>query len=154
MSIFKDIWSFLVLRKLWPVAILLIAAAVAVPKLLAEEPAPPVTEAAVAVKGDKNAVLATEPIVAPAADADRSGRRQVLGSRKDPFKPQVTPTPIPVVKPVAPVDAAKAPVRQGWRNLRGRLARADHRHTGGPDAREAQEDLRAQRADRALRPER
>jgi len=113
MSIFKDIWSFLVLRKLWPVAILLIAAAVAVPKLLAEEPAPPVTEAAVAVKSDKNAVLATEPIVAPAADADRSGRRQVLGSRKDPFKPQVTPTPIPVVKPVAPVDAAKAPVDKG-----------------------------------------
>ena len=114
MNVFKDIWSFLVQRKLWPVAILLVAAAVAVPKLLAQEPAAPVTEPVVAVKGDKNAVLATEPIVAPAADSDRSGRRQVLGSRKDPFKPQVTPTPIPTpVAAQAPVDAAQVPVDKG-----------------------------------------
>lgn len=109
MSVIKDTWRVLVQRRLWPVAILLVAAAVAVPKLLAEEPVVPADEAAVAVKSDKDAVLATEPIVAPASDADRSGRRQVLGSRKDPFKPQVTPTPTPKPKAVAPVAAAQTP---------------------------------------------
>ena len=93
MSVITDTWRFLKERKLWPLAILLIVAAVAVPKLLASEPtAAPVPPAAV-VKSDSASVLATEPIVAPAEDADRSGRRQVLGSRKNPFKPQATPTP-------------------------------------------------------------
>ena len=125
MSVINDTWRFLVQRKLWPVAILLIAAAVAVPKLLAQEPPPPVPKPVVAVKGDKNAVLATEPIVAPAADGDRSGRRQVLGSRKDPFKPQVTPTPIPKLKRRDARRRREDARRHGWRNLRGRLARAD-----------------------------
>ena len=40
MSILNDTWRFLVQRRLWPVAILLVAAAVAVPMLLSEEPAP------------------------------------------------------------------------------------------------------------------
>ena len=107
MSVITDTWRFLKERKLWPLAILLIVAAVAVPQLLASEPtAAPVPPAAV-VKSDSASVLATEPIVAPAEDADRSGRRQVLGSRKNPFKPQATPTPIPKAKEIAP--AATAP---------------------------------------------
>ena len=113
MSVIKDTWRFLVQRRLWPVAVLLIAAAVAVPMLLAQEPPAPTTDAVVAVKSDKSAVLATEPIVAPAADADRSGRRQVLGSRKDPFKPQVTPTPIATPKAMAPVTAGQTPADKG-----------------------------------------
>ena len=102
MSVINDTWRFLVQRKLWPLAILLIAAAAAVPMLLAEEPPPPAAVPAVDVKGDQAAVLATEPIVAPVAEGDRNGRRQVLGSPKNPFKPQVTPTPTPkppVTKP-------------------------------------------------------
>jgi hypothetical protein len=94
-SILNDTWRFLVQRRLLPVAIVLIAAAVAVPMLLSEEPAPPPATPQVAVKSDKQAVLATDPIVAPAADGDRAGRRRVLGSRKNPFKPQATPTPTP-----------------------------------------------------------
>jgi hypothetical protein len=113
MSVIKDTWRFLVQRRLWPVAILLIAAAVAVPKLLTEEPPAPMTDPVVAVKSDKSAVLAAEPIVAPADDADRSGRRQVLGSRKDPFKPQVTPTPVPKPKAEAPAASTDAPSDQG-----------------------------------------
>jgi hypothetical protein len=114
MSVINDTWRFLVQRKLWPVAILLIAAAVAVPKLLTKEPPAPAAAPVVAVKGDKRAVLATEPIVAQATDGDRSGRRQVLGSRKDPFKPQATPTPIPtpdVEKPATtePTPSTEAP---------------------------------------------
>jgi hypothetical protein len=112
MSVIKDTWRFLVQRRLWPVAILLIAAAVAVPKLLNQEPPAPAAAPVVAVKGDKKAVLATEPIVALAADGDRSGRRRVLGSSKDPFKPDVTPTPTP--KPeAAEKPAATDPAASG-----------------------------------------
>ena len=113
MSVIKDTWRFLVQRKLWPAALLLVAAAVAVPKLLTEEPPPAVADPVVAVKADKRAVLATEPIVVEAGDADRSGRRRVLGSAKDPFKPEVVPTPTPdpaAVKPADPKpDAPEAP---------------------------------------------
>ncbi len=110
MSVINDTWRFLVGRRLWPVAVLLVALAVAVPMLLAKDPAPTPAEApTVAVKADKDAVLAEEPIVTQASDGDRSGRRQVLGSRKDPFKPKVTPTPTP--KPVAAATAE--PANQG-----------------------------------------
>ena len=109
MSVLNDTWRFLVQRRLWPVAVLLVAAAAAVPMLLSEEPAPPPAAPEVAVKADKDAVLATEPIVAPAADGDRAGRRRVLGSRKNPFKPQVTPTPTPKPEAVKPADAGAAP---------------------------------------------
>jgi hypothetical protein len=107
MSVLNDTWRFLVQRRLWPVAILLIAAAAAVPMLLSEDPAP-APAADVAVKSEKQSVLATDPIVAPAADGDRAGRRHVLGSRKDPFKPQATPTPAKTAEPAAaaPKEAA------------------------------------------------
>jgi hypothetical protein len=96
MNVITDALHFLVQRKLWPVALLLLVAAAAVPTLLSEDPAP--APAVAAVKADES-TLATDPIVAPAAEADRAGRRHVLGSRKNPFKPNATPTPIP--KPAA-----------------------------------------------------
>ncbi len=40
MSVINDTWRFLVQRRLWPVAILLIAAAAAVPMLLRQDPRP------------------------------------------------------------------------------------------------------------------
>jgi hypothetical protein len=105
MSVINDTWRFLVARRLWPVAILLIAAAAAVPMLLSKEPAPPAPAPEFAVKSDKLSVLTTDPIVAPAADGDRAGRRRVLGSRKNPFKPQVTPTPTPKPESATPAGA-------------------------------------------------
>src|SRR3954470_19172634 len=94
MTVFTDTWRFLVERRLWPVAILLIAAAVAVPLLLGKEPAEPAGPvAASALKSDEGSPLASVPIVAPAGDADGSGRRHVLGSPKNPFKPNATSTP-------------------------------------------------------------
>jgi hypothetical protein len=100
MKVFNDTWGFLVQRRLWPAAILLIAAAVAVPMLLSKEPTPPPSTPTVAVKDTKSrdAVLAEDPIVSEASDGDRSGRRKVLGSSKDPFKPKATPTPTPKAK--------------------------------------------------------
>jgi len=108
MSVINDTWRFLVQRRLWPVAILLIAAAAAVPTLLAREPEPVPPAPAVAVKSNKGAVLATQPIVAPASDGDRSGRRRVLGARKNPFKPQVTPTPTPRPESATTADMGAA----------------------------------------------
>jgi hypothetical protein len=94
MTVVNDIRRFLVQRRLWPVAILLVAAAAAVPFLLAEEPAPPPAAPSAAVKSADSALVA-QPLVAPAGDGDRAGRRKVLGSRKNPFKPNATPTPTP-----------------------------------------------------------
>jgi hypothetical protein len=106
MSFINDTWRFLVGRRLWPVAVLLVALAAAVPMLLSKDPAPAPAEApTVAVKADKDAVLAEDPIVTQASDGDRSGRRQVLGSRKDPFKPKVTPTPTPKAETAKPAPA-------------------------------------------------
>jgi len=113
MSVLNDTWRFLAQRRLWPVAILLIAAAAAVPMLLSENPPPPAAAPVVAVKADKDAVLAEDPIVTAAADGDRSGRRHVLGSRKDPFKPQATPTPVPKPKAVKVADTGASTTSGG-----------------------------------------
>jgi hypothetical protein len=83
MSAVTHMWRQLVQRRLWPVAILLIAALVAVPLTLAKEPEaePP----APAPQVDHKSELATTPIVAQAAPQDRAKRRKVLGKAKNPF---------------------------------------------------------------------
>lgn len=81
----------LVERKLWPVAVLLVAAMAAVPMLLAsgDEPAAPGPRAQTG--GATTTAAATEPIVSLAAPEAREKGRRVLGSRKNPFKPAVLP---------------------------------------------------------------
>jgi hypothetical protein len=101
-----SIWRQLVHRRLWPVALLLLAALVAVPVLLARSPEPVITPpvntapAATGAKGDDDAIA--EPVVAKVSAEDRGRRRRVLGSRKDPF------APAPVKKPKAEKADAKA----------------------------------------------
>ena len=86
MSALTNVWRQLVQRRLWPVAILLIAALAAVPLALAQEPKPAAPAApTVASKDSGDSALATEPIVAQATAADRTKRRKVLGSAKNPF---------------------------------------------------------------------
>jgi hypothetical protein len=76
---FKALWR----RKLWPVAVLLVAALVAVPMVLAKqpvaEPAP-----ANAAAGDDGLPATFVAAADPAADG---ARRRVLGESKDPFTP-------------------------------------------------------------------
>ncbi len=86
MNAVTTIWRQLVRNKLWPVAVLLLAALVAVPVLLAREPAVPETIAPVAVNTEADDSIA-EPIVAKITPEDRNRRRRVLGVRKDPFRP-------------------------------------------------------------------
>jgi hypothetical protein len=83
MSAVTNMWRQLVQRRLWPVAILLIAALAAVPMMLAKDPEPAVSPPPAQV--DTKSELATTPIVAPATPTDRTKRRKVLGSRKNPF---------------------------------------------------------------------
>jgi hypothetical protein len=93
MSFVTDTWRQLVRRRLWPVALLLLAALAAVPFLLAKDPEPaavPAVPTGAAAAGSTTlAKDSGDPIVsvAAAAGAEGSPRRRVLGSNKDPFEP-------------------------------------------------------------------
>jgi hypothetical protein len=98
MSLIKDTWRQIVQRRLWPIALVLLAALVAVPVLLARNPAPapaPAPGAPTAAAGTPKTVdeAMAKPAVVLATGSD-SGRH-VLGDRKDPFRPEATPTPTP-----------------------------------------------------------
>jgi hypothetical protein len=106
MNVLTSTWRQLVRRKLWPVAVLLVAALAAVPVVLAREATPPVVPpdpvpVGAAQAGDEIA----EPIVAMAEAGDRDRRRRVLGSRKDPFAP--APLPKRKRKPAAQQSNSK-----------------------------------------------
>ena len=85
MNAITTTWRQLVRRRLWPVALLLLAALAAVPVLLAREPAAPAPIAPIAVTAADDTIA--EPVVAKVTAEDRDRRRRVLGVRKDPFRP-------------------------------------------------------------------
>jgi hypothetical protein len=90
-AVITDIWRQMMRRRLWPVALLLLGALVAVPMLLSSTPAPlPPAPAAPTTSGAKDDALA-EPVVDLASTGEATGRRHVLGVRKDPFKPGKQP---------------------------------------------------------------
>jgi hypothetical protein len=89
-----NLWRQFVQRRLWPVAILLVAALAAVPLALSKDPAPPAPAppAPVTDSGSPDE-LAAQPIVAPSEA--RISRRKVLGASKNPFgvaKQETAPT--------------------------------------------------------------
>jgi hypothetical protein len=92
MSSITDVWQQLVRRRLWPLAVLLVGALVAVPFLLSKDPEPvaalPAPTAPAATASADNATA--EPVVA-LADEGTARRRRVLGARKDPFAPAPVP---------------------------------------------------------------
>jgi hypothetical protein len=93
MNVLTTTWRQLVRRRLWPVAVLLVAALAAVPVLLARDAAPaavpPLPQSSAPAETAKAAAddAFAEPVVAKASAADRGRRRRVLGSRKNPFEP-------------------------------------------------------------------
>jgi hypothetical protein len=105
MNALTTTWRQLVRRRLWPVALLLLAALVAVPVLLAREPQAPAPIAPLAANVEADDTIA-EPVVAEVTAEDRSRRRRVLGVRKDPFSP---PPPKKVKKAAADEPKAQAP---------------------------------------------
>jgi hypothetical protein len=106
MNAITTTWRQLVRRRLWPVAVLLLAALVAVPVLLAREPAVPAPIAPIAINTEADDTIA-EPVVAKVTAEDRDRRRRVLGARKDPFAP--APPKKSKKANAAQTDDAKAP---------------------------------------------
>ena len=95
MNLIKNTAQQLVRRRLWPVALLLVAALVAVPMTLAKSPAPAAPAPQVAVGAHASDAAANTPIVELATpDASSHARRRVLGQAKDPF----APAPLPKAK--------------------------------------------------------
>ena len=94
MNLITDTWRGLVRRKLWPVALLLVAALVAVPLTLAKTPeVEPAPANLAAVAGDEG-IPATYVTSAAdeEADTETTGkRRRTLGKNKDPFEPAPLP---------------------------------------------------------------
>jgi hypothetical protein len=94
MNLITDTWRGLVRRKLWPVALLLVGALVAVPLTLAKtpevEPAPANVAAAVADEG-MVASYVTSATDEEATEEESGKRRRTLGDSKDPFEPAPLP---------------------------------------------------------------
>jgi hypothetical protein len=92
MNFLTTTWRQLVRRRLWPVALLLVAALAAVPVLLSRDAEPvippePTASAPATEQTEKADATLAKPVVAKASTTDRARRRRVLGSRKDPFRP-------------------------------------------------------------------
>ena len=152
MSVINDTWRFLVQRRLWPVAILLVAAAVAVPMLLAKDPAPR----------------------RPRPDRGREGRqgrRAGRGPDRDPGLRRRPQRPPPGARlPQGPVQAQghadsdarsrrpprrRSPATSGGADRRGRWRTPSTGASPAPDTTtpvvRQEEEVRAVRADGALR---
>ena len=106
MKPFETVWRELLSRRLLPVAILLLAALVATPLLLAKDPEPAAAPPQPAKPATATAATA-DPIVTLVEDGDRTKRRRVLGARKDPF----APAPVKPVKTPAPTTVHSAPAQ-------------------------------------------
>jgi hypothetical protein len=88
MNVITNTLRQLVQRKLWPVALLLVAALVAVPVVLAKEPA--IAPAAPATKVQEG-LPATFVSAADEASTESTEPPRVLGELKDPFEPAALP---------------------------------------------------------------
>jgi hypothetical protein len=112
MSMITDVWHELVRRRLWPLAVLLLGALVAVPFLLAKDPAPAPVPATTQLPQTGAGTAADETVTATPvvalADAGAAPRRRVLGARKDPFQPAPAPKVKAAKKSVAATDTPSA----------------------------------------------
>jgi hypothetical protein len=115
----RDLWSELVERRLWPVALLLVVALVAVPVVLAKKPstggtpasaaAPPAAAAAAARAADLRS--AGEPVVSVATGAEADA--PLRGRAKNPFKQQHVPVLVVVEGGAPATGSAPAPADGG-----------------------------------------
>jgi hypothetical protein len=104
------IWRPLVERRLLPVAIVLVAALLAVPFVLKKDPAPVAAPAPVPAADNAQAddPATGQPLVSLVADGDRTKRRRVLGTRKNPFEPAAQAKAAVTTAPS--METAQAPV--------------------------------------------
>jgi hypothetical protein len=85
MTIVTDTWRQLVQRRLWPVALLLLGALVAVPFFLSKSPEPAPVATAPATGNAKASAASADPIVSMVSDEDGAATRRSLGTRHNPF---------------------------------------------------------------------
>jgi hypothetical protein len=94
MNVLTSTWRQLVRSRLWPVALLLVAALAAVPFLLSRDAEPVATSSLPSAgSGAKVSDSLGDPVVDTATPEERSRRRRVLGVRKDPFTPDAIKHP-------------------------------------------------------------
>jgi hypothetical protein len=86
MTAITNLGRGMIQRRLWPLAVLLVAALAAIPAVLAKDPEPVPVPVMDKDTGGESA-LTTQPIVAAADPAQRDRVREVVGQRKNPFKP-------------------------------------------------------------------
>jgi hypothetical protein len=94
MNLMTDTWRQLVRRRLWPVALLLVGAAAAIPFLLAKTPQeqPAAVAPVNAVAAASTDAADVDSVVALVDDKQAPAkRRRVLGALKDPFEPAALP---------------------------------------------------------------
>ena len=84
MNLINDTLRGLVQRKLWPVALLLVGALVAVPVVLSK---PPTTAPAPSPNAKKKSEALPATFVSAVEATEEADRRRVLGAVKDPFEP-------------------------------------------------------------------
>jgi hypothetical protein len=110
MNVITDTLRQIVRRKLWPVALLLVAALAAVPLVLAKQPeADTVAQAANAKTVEPLPATFVSAETADTADATATAkRRRVLGAQKDPFAPAELPK-VKKKKTSAKKDSTDAP---------------------------------------------
>jgi hypothetical protein len=120
MNVITNTMRAIVRRRLWPVALLLVAALVAVPMTLAKTPdAAPVVSAATSAKATQAQTIARPIVELRSTTAGDKRRRRVLGAAKDPFEPAPLPkakkskktkkaeaTPTPTPTPDAPAGGS------------------------------------------------
>src|SRR3954462_5715405 len=86
MKLVTDTWRQLVQRRLWPVALLLLGALVAVPFVLGKSPEPAAPVSAVPAPGGLKASAAgADPIGSMACGEDALPTHRALGDRHNPF---------------------------------------------------------------------
>lgn len=91
MNSLRTIWSDLVEKRLWPVAVLLLAGLVAVPLLLAKSPADSAETTATTPAAVAAAAAAVPTDAAVSVVGESSGAAPLRGRAKDPFKQQHVP---------------------------------------------------------------
>jgi hypothetical protein len=106
MTLITNTWRQLIRRKLWPLALLLVGALVAVPLKLSTTPEPVAPPPASLMAKAETAEAIAKPIVElSSASADDGSRRRVLGATKDPFEP----APLPKAKKSKAKPAQESP---------------------------------------------
>ena len=117
MNVIADTWRGLVRRRLWPLAVLLVAALAALPFLLAKSPAPAAATAPPVAQAAKKTDDTSSFVTLATAPADgKAKRRRVLGAPKDPFQPAPQPKEKKAKKAAAtptPTPAASAAPKSG-----------------------------------------